>query len=1771
MTDNRDNPDGPEEQDAIATGNGDAVHDDGDAAQENMEHEFFAHDQESAPEEDAGEPAREGDDIPEGEEAGEPPEIEASQAESPAIAARIDVQLVSGAGGNTLPIPGGPGSHPAPFDPRQAPAWQALLAEYEREIAVIGEVPAAATLYYESGKIWEEKLAQPRNAWNCYNKAFQLRPGLIPNIRAAGRLASQVGNWNVAVQIIESEIEAISDMREKAFLYHRRGLILEEKLGKIEEAGQAYQAGIDLASDNIELLKQKERLAISAADWQTVLQVRLRILEMIDDPPVAMQILLGCARIQRINFDNDREAEKLYRRVLESDPQNILALDALQEHYAKFGPVEMLLEVVEKQAAVTPDPPSAVWLLYRAARLLRERIGDEDRAIETLSRALVLSPGNHMLLAEMAAIYENLMRWQELVGTYEQMVEVISDRQEKVSIYFKLGSIWEEKLFNEDQAIANYRKVVELSPNYLPALQALGKLFYRKGQWDDLVRMYEVEIRETEDAKQKAVKLYKLAEILSERLSRDEDAIGKLEQCLEFSPGYLPALKTLGNLYSKYNRWESLIHMYERELDVTRDHDQSIFLLDKIGSLWEEKLNNIDQAIETYKRLLEISPNYLPAIRTLGKLFVRADKWEEMIQINELEAQLINDQKQVVSLLHRNGEIYEEKLNDKDKAIETYKKVLALSPAYLPALQSLGRLYFIKGRWDDLIAMHRQEIEVTLNEDKQITLLYKIGELYEEKLVQEDKAVVVYQEVLRIKDTNFPAMKALIRIYTNKRDWENLIAIHEKEATVLDDPRQKALSLFRVAEIYENHLSLPEKATEVLQNLLQIVSDDTPAIRSLGRLYTAAEDWRGLLSIYELEIKNASSESRRAQIYGRMADVYASRVNDLVRATECYENILAIKPDHLQSFEALERIYISQRNYTALARIYEASSRHSSDPRLRLAFQSQIADLKENRLQPPQNAGENHLKMIEIDPTHPDAIRSLDILYHKFGTWNGLRLLYERELTRTRSEDEAADLCLRIADLAENRLDSIDVAAHYYQEALRLRPDHLPAIKALKRIKQAQGDQQAVIGLLDREGSVTRDPAQAIATLLQAAQIYIESFDDPARAAECLFKVLERDPEEVQAFGRLEALLIKQADWERLSILYRNRIGVTADNRALAELHIKLAGLYREQLGRPQDAAKSLGEVIEINPSHVQSIATLSELTFENEQWDETIRLCDRLQELTTDAALLAACHFRLGVVYQEKKTDLDRAVSHFGKVLETNKGDIPTLERLKAIHVARQQWGEAEVVLARLVEVNGEPANRLKYLMEQAGIYESGIADPEKAVESYRQIQNLDPNNVDIIQKLGDLYEKLERWQDLVDAYHAFIRLLPPDREQEAVPLHLKIGGIFADQLDNMDKAIIEYKRVTEINPRHVEAHEALARLYGSTGLYYANAVDEHRRLLEINPFRVSSYHELRRIFEEQRVFDKVLGVCSVLHYLRAADQNEEFFYGENKSKVPDRSAERLTFEEIENQITHPGEKGVLREILKLVGQHLSKAYAPNLERHGVGKGDRARPDDPMRTLTNGIVSNLGEIEFELYHSTQPTHLVAIENTSPPALIVGEGLLKRTVVKEQRFALARAVKRVSDGGFLAAVLGPRELSRLIAALVQPYHPNCPVATYPADLPADLPKRLAKVLPRKIRRALEELMSSQAPDLARVPDYESFVRDTEYSANHFGLLMCNDVSQAIMHLIREVPELRNKRLNTSEEIAGALSQSGAVADLLRFAVSEEYFRLRARMKFSIVS
>jgi len=278
------------------------------------------------------------------------------------------------------------------------------------EIATYGDAPEAARLHYECGRIWEEKLAQPRNAWQCYNRAFQLQPAFLPNIRAARRLASQVGNWNVAVQIIDSELGVVRDAELRAHLLHTRGRILEEKLGRAEEARAVYEAALQEAPGHVEVLRQLERLAIAAGDWPRVMELRGRLLERASDPQVAVQLLLSQARMKLSQAADAAGAAELYRQVLARDPQNAIAIHALRRLYNEAQDWAPLVELVLAEASASDEPAAASELYYRAARLLKEQLGDDERALQALQRALELSPGDHMVLAALAQMLEGLMR-----------------------------------------------------------------------------------------------------------------------------------------------------------------------------------------------------------------------------------------------------------------------------------------------------------------------------------------------------------------------------------------------------------------------------------------------------------------------------------------------------------------------------------------------------------------------------------------------------------------------------------------------------------------------------------------------------------------------------------------------------------------------------------------------------------------------------------------------------------------------------------------------------------------------------------------------------------------------------------------------------------------------------------------------------------------------------------------------------------------------------------------------------------------------------------------------------------------------------------------------------------------------------------------------------------------------------------------------------------------------------------------------------------------
>jgi tetratricopeptide (TPR) repeat protein len=539
--------------------------------------------------------------------------------------------------------------------PEVAQEWMARIETLVKEAQAQGESPLAAPLWFEAGRIYEAELGRLREAAQHYEAANRIDPTFVPVIHAARRLFAHLGKWGMVVFLIDQELQQPDAPREALLV--EKGRIHEAKLNKGADSVQFYRQALEVEAAYAPAIDNLTRHLRQAQDWTGVVDVLEAGVTASRKTTQKVGWLVDLARLAEAHLKDEARALGFYERARELAPGRRVLLDGLRRLYTRLEKNEQLTEVLAACADSTSSAAEAVQYLTRRAQLLSDA-GDETGAMHALEAAVARSPADTLVLTNLARLYEKHEAWGSLVDTMEALAKSTHDVSEKVALFSEAGKLTEAHLDDAERAVRYYYACVEQDATYQPALQALGKLFARAGRFKEIADVYDAQIRATEDKDTLVSLHFKVAELLQGKLEQPDRAIENLRTLLELNPGYVPALKMLTSLFGRQSRWEDLIKMYEAEIEQQEDPDQKIYLLEKIAGLWEEELEQNDKAVESYERMLQVSPGYMPALRSLGRLYAKSGRWEDLIAINTEESQLIGDPNHIVALLFRNGEIY---------------------------------------------------------------------------------------------------------------------------------------------------------------------------------------------------------------------------------------------------------------------------------------------------------------------------------------------------------------------------------------------------------------------------------------------------------------------------------------------------------------------------------------------------------------------------------------------------------------------------------------------------------------------------------------------------------------------------------------------------------------------------------------------------------------------------------------------------------------------------------------------------------------------------------------------------------------------------------------------------------------------------------------------------------------------------------------------------------------------------------------------------------
>src|SRR4029077_16180068 len=243
-------------------------------------------------------------------------------------------------------------------------------------------------------------------------------------------------------------------------------------------------------------------------------------------------------------------------------------------------------------------------------------------------------------------------------------------------------------------------------PHNREAIDRLKDMYEKRRDWERLVEVMRSECELLEPSAQPARRLG-LAGIATERLRKPAICIDLWQDVLTVEDDNAEAISALANLYERARDWAPLADVLEKKSQHVTDKAELVQLLQKLGTLYADQLSDDEGAIDAFRRLLEIEPEDRRAQEQLKKRYVTARAWDELEAFYAASAkydELIrtferaadakdSELDERVTLFFRVARLWQDKLNQPDRAARAYEKVLALDASNLQAAEALTPIY----------------------------------------------------------------------------------------------------------------------------------------------------------------------------------------------------------------------------------------------------------------------------------------------------------------------------------------------------------------------------------------------------------------------------------------------------------------------------------------------------------------------------------------------------------------------------------------------------------------------------------------------------------------------------------------------------------------------------------------------------------------------------------------------------------------------------------------------------------------------------------------------------------------------------------------------------------------------------------------------------------------------------------------------------------------------------------------------------------------------
>lgn len=1296
------------------------------------------------------------------------------------------------------------------------------LNKFGELVKLIGEVAAASTdrelsreLFVKAAQLYESQLDDVDNAVRAYSQVLEQDSADTEVLDALEALYRRTERWPDLLEILNAKADLVDDPEKQEALFIQNATIYEESLGDRQSAIRVYAHILEIDPTSRNALSALDRLYELEQRWSDLADNINRQLAIAQDHQEELHLMLRLADLRERRMGAVDAAIEIYREVLDRDPTSqpalaalerliegeghqLLIADILEPIYRGSGQVEALVKVHEIQAAHANSSAMRIELLHQIAELHESALGDLEQAFGTYARALAEDASDLNTQDQLERIAASAHAYEPLANVYEERVQQLDDPPLSASLYVKAAVIREEHLGDVDTAIAHYQQVLRLDELHLEAAGALERLFQSSGRYDELAQALLHKARILPGAEDQKEHLFRAAALYEEVLERPDDAIATYQRVLEVDSEDVDTLDKLVQLYMRLERWPQLLSVYEQKADVVYDPDEKKRLFLEVGAVYERELGDVDRAIDTYQRILEIDPDDLTAIGRLDALYQASGNWQELLSILEREADLAIEASEVISYRYRIADLWNHKLGDAARAVEGYREILDVMPDHGPTLEALegmiqaGKeplaaslvlepIYSQYGWYEKLAGV--LDVQVAHDEDpiRRVELLHRLAEIQEELLQNPSAAFEAYGRALVYDNANDTTMDALERLAGELGAWQSVAELYDGELAKLQDGAPEILVelALRAAQLYYTHLGSVDSAIARYRIVLRADEVHPQAMVALDRLYEQTEQWSELADILQREINLSSDADEVLHLQYRLAYLYQCHLNRVDEAIEQYRDILSSTPDHPEALAALEELF---------------------------------------------RAGTQRLLISEI----------LEPLYRMSERWDRLVGVHQVQLASEADPHERVQMMHRIAGVAEDQAMHPDLALVWMQRAFMEEPTNDHSVAEMERLAEGMNrwDQVAdtFAGVLSQVG----EAQVAVENGRRLARIYEEELGDVQRAVESYLYVLRHQQDDAETLEALDRIYADHGAHEALAEVLRARANSTDSDLERVDLSYRLAQVLENDLGRIDEAVQVYRYILnELDREHPESAQMLENIYVEKQDWGSLLETLERDASVVVserDRALILA---KMARVASTHLGEPERAIELWKEVLDLRGEDMEALNALGALYAAHERWGELVEILDREAMASDDAQTRCAIYGDMLRIFYSKLGKEQNAIDCGERILDIDPGNVDALFSIADIYRRAGQHRDQADTLHRLIDTGQGRLDAELLErVFMQLGDLYEVGLDQALDAVEAYDRALAINPMSFGAMDALERIHRAEEAFEACVAVMERRV---------------------------------------------------------------------------------------------------------------------------------------------------------------------------------------------------------------------------------------------------------------------------------------------------------------------------------------------------